>query len=116
VLALAAPLPMIAVAGWLPGLLVLVAVIGAASVVTEVVGDTALQRSLDPAVFARAYGLVLPAALAGIAAGALLAAPCVSLVGLDGTLVLVGTVAAACGGAILASPSERAALVPTPAR
>ena len=104
VLALAAPLPMIAVAGWLPGVLVLVAVIGAASLVSEVVGDTALQRSLDPAVFARAYGLVLPAALAGIAGGALLAAPCVSLVGLDGTLVLVGTVAAACGGAILAAP------------
>ena len=104
VLAMAAPLPAIAVAGWLPGLVVLVAIVGAASLVTEVVADTALQRSLDPAVFARAYGLVLPAALAGIAAGALLTPPCVALVGLAGTLVLVGTVAAACGGALLAVP------------
>ena len=63
--------------------------------------------------FARAYGLVLPAALFGIAAGALLA-PCVSLAGLDGTLVLVGTVAAACGGALLAAPHERVGLA-TPA-
>jgi MFS family permease len=107
VLAMAAPLPAIAVAGWLPGLLVLVAIIGAASLVSEVVADTALQRSLDPAVFARAYGLVLPAALAGIAAGALLAPPCVSLFGLEGTLVLVAAVAAACGGAILATPHDR---------
>jgi MFS family permease len=113
VLALAAPLPAIAVAGWLPAVLVLVAVIGAASLVSEVVADTALQRSLDPAVFARAYGLVLPAALAAIAAGALLAPPSVSLVGLDGTLVLVGTVAAACGGAMLAAPYERPALATT---
>jgi hypothetical protein len=64
-------------------------------------------------VFARAYGLVLPAAVAGIAAGALLAPLCVSLAGLDGTLVLVGTVAAACGGAMLAAPQEPAALVTT---
>jgi predicted MFS family arabinose efflux permease len=113
VLAIAAPLPVIAVAGWLPGVLVLVAVIGAASLVSEVVADTALQRSLDPAVFARAYGLVLPAALAGIAAGALLAPPCVSLVGLDGTLVLVGAIAAACGGAMLAAPREHAGLATT---
>jgi predicted MFS family arabinose efflux permease len=112
VLALAAPLPVVAVAGWLPGVLVLIAVFGGASLVTEVVADTALQRSLDPAVFARAYGLVLPAALAGIAAGALLAPPCVSLVGVDGTLVLVAAVAAACGGAMLAAP-PRAELVTT---
>lgn len=114
VLALAAPLPAIAVAGWLPGMLVLVAIIGASSLVTEVVADTALQRSLDPAVFARAYGLVLPAALAGIAAGALLAPLCVSLAGLGGTLVLVGGIAAACGGAMLAAPhrGRRAVLAP----
>jgi predicted MFS family arabinose efflux permease len=113
VLAIGAPLPVVAVAGWLPGVVVLVAIVGAASLVTEVVADTALQRSLDPAVFARAYGLVLPAALAGIAAGALLAPPCVSLFGLDGALVLTGTLAAACGGAMLAAPSREphAALV-----
>jgi hypothetical protein len=36
----------------------------------------------------------------------------VSLFGVEGTLVLVGTVAAACGGAMLAAPA-RAELVTT---
>jgi hypothetical protein len=112
VLALAAPLPMIAVAAGSRGCSCLVAVIGAASLVSEVVGDTALQRSLDPA-----SSLGPTASCSGgarrhrrrrAACGS-----CVSLVGLDGTLVLVGTVAAACGGAILAAPNERAGLAMT---
>jgi hypothetical protein len=94
VLLIGAPLP-IAIAGWLPGALLVAAATGAGSLVSEVVADTALQRSLDPAVFARAYGLVLPAALAGIVAGALLAPPCVALIGLDGTLIVVAAVCAA---------------------
>ena len=64
--------------------------IGAGQFVTEVVSDTTLQRSLDPTVFARAYGLAVPACVAGIALGALLAAPCVALICLDGTLALTG--------------------------
>jgi MFS family permease len=39
---------------------VLAAAIGAGLFATEVVADTTLQRSLDPAVFARAYGLAVP--------------------------------------------------------
>lgn len=63
-------------------------------------GNTALQRSLDPDVFTRAYGLVLPAALAGIAAGALLAPPCVGLVGVDGTLLMVAAGCVACAALV----------------
>ncbi|HJS92805.1 MAG TPA: MFS transporter, partial [Solirubrobacteraceae bacterium] len=65
--AVGAPLPLVALSGSLPAAAVLVAVIGAGSIVTEVVGDTCLQRALDPAVFARAYGLVVPACVAAIA-------------------------------------------------
>ena len=102
VVVLGAPLP-IAILGWLPGVLVVAALSGAGSLVSEVVGDTALQRSLDPAVFARVYGLVLPAALAGIVLGALLAPLCVALVGVDGTLAVIAAVSLACG-AIVAGP------------
>ena len=73
---------------------------GAGSLVSEVVGDTALQRSLDPAVFARVYGLVLPAAIAGIALGALLAPPCLALLGLDGTLVLIAAICVTYGAVV----------------
>ena len=59
--------------------IVLAAAIGAGLFATEVVADTTLQRSLHPAVFARAYGLAVPACVAGIAAGALVAPPCVAV-------------------------------------
>ena len=76
---------------------VLAAGVGAATLTTEVVADTALQRSLDPAVFARAYGLVVPACVAGIAGGALLAPACVALIGLDATLIVTGLLVLAYG-------------------
>ena len=76
---------------------VLAAGVGAATLTTEVVADTALQRSLDPAVFARAYGLVVPACVAGIAGGALLAPACVALIGLDATLLVTGLLVLAYG-------------------
>jgi hypothetical protein len=63
---------------------------------------------LEPDVFARAYGLVLPAALAGIVLGALLAPPCVALVGLDGTLLAVAAVCTACAAMIVAGSRSRA--------
>jgi hypothetical protein len=76
---------------------VLAAAVGAATLTTEVVADTMLQRSLDPAVFARAYGLVVPACVAGIAGGALLAPACVALIGLDATLLVMGLLVLAYG-------------------
>jgi hypothetical protein len=97
----------IAIAGWLPGTLLVAALVGVGSLASEVIADTALQRSLDPAVFARAYGLVLPAALAGIVLGALLAPPCVDLIGLDGTLVLIAAACVTYGAVVSASSAVR---------
>jgi predicted MFS family arabinose efflux permease len=105
VAALGVPVPILAIAGAMPVAVALTAVFGAGSIVLEVVADTCLQRSLDPAVFARAYGLVVPACVAGIAGGALLAPLSVELLGLNGTFVLIGAaVIAYC--ALLARPQR----------
>ena len=85
--------------------LLLAACIGAGQFTTEVVSDTTLQRSLDPAVFARAYGLVVPASVAGIALGALLAPPCVALIGLDGALALTGALVLGYGAVAFLRPA-----------
>jgi predicted MFS family arabinose efflux permease len=88
--ALGAPLPLLAFADSLPVAIGLAAVFGAGSIVAEVVADTSLQRSLDPAVLARAYGFVVPANIAGIAGGALLAPLFVAWFGFSGSLVGAG--------------------------
>lgn len=89
-LVLAVPTSLMAVTPWLPGLLVLSVVGGAGAVLVEVLCETALQRDLDEDVFARAYGIALPASIAGIAAGSLVAAPLVAVVGLTGALLATG--------------------------
>ena len=89
-LVLAVPTGLMAVTPWLPGLLVLAVVGGAGAVLVEVLCETALQRDLDEDVFARAYGIALPASIAGIAAGSLVAAPLVAVVGLTGAVVATG--------------------------
>jgi predicted MFS family arabinose efflux permease len=108
VVLLGAPLPFLGLAGWVPGVLALAAFFGTGQIVTEVVADTALQRSLDPAVFGRAYGIVLSASIGGIAAGALLAPLAVSLLGLEGTLVAAGVLTMGYGIALLV-PGSRGA-------
>jgi predicted MFS family arabinose efflux permease len=95
--AIGLPLPLLALTGSVPAAIALVAVIGAGHMVSEVGVDTILQRSLDPAVFARAYGLVVPVCVAAIVAGALLAPLAVSLIGLDGTLAITGAAVLAYG-------------------
>jgi MFS family permease len=102
--AIGAPLPLLALIGWIPAALLLAAIFGAGSVTAEVVGDTCLQRSLDPSVFARAYGLALPAFLAGIAAGALIAPVAIALVGVTGTLVTIGVAVVAYSVFVLNQP------------
>jgi predicted MFS family arabinose efflux permease len=99
------PLTLLTLSGSVAAALVLAAGIGAGQFVTEVVADTTLQRSLDPRVFARAYGLAVPACVAGIAAGALLAPPCVALIGLDGTLALTGALVLAYGALAFVRPA-----------
>jgi preprotein translocase subunit SecG len=92
-LAVAVPMALLAAAPSLPVAMALVAAGGAGAILVEVLAETRMQRLLDEAVLARAYGLALPAALGGIVAGALAAAPLQSALGLGGALV-------ACGGAV----------------
>ena len=63
---------------------------GGGMVVGEVLAETALPRMLDDEVLARAYGLVFPISVGGIAAGSLIAGPLVSLLGLTGAMVAAG--------------------------
>jgi MFS family permease len=74
----------------LPAALVLMLLLGAGNIVLEVGAETGMQRSLDDEVFARAYGLALPATLAGIVVGSLLAAPLTAHLGVDGALMALG--------------------------
>jgi len=110
VVAVGVPLPLLAFAGWLPAALLLAGIFGAGSIITEVVGDTCLQRSLDAGVFARAYGLVVPLCVGGIAVGALLAPVMVSLFGLSGALSLIGSAVVAYG--LVLGRAPRPALAP----
>jgi predicted MFS family arabinose efflux permease len=104
--AVGAPVPFFAIIGWYPAAIVLAGIFGAGSLVAEVVADTCLQRSLDPAVFARAYGFVLPANIAGIAAGALLAPVLVALFALNGAVVAIGVGVLVYTGLVLAPDGE----------
>jgi predicted MFS family arabinose efflux permease len=111
--AVGAPVPLLAIAGSYPAAILLSAVFGAGSLVAEVVADTRLQRLLDPAVFARAYGFVVPADLAGIVAGALLAPVLVALLGLSGALGAVGAGVLAYTALALARPEDFSVVAPS---
>jgi predicted MFS family arabinose efflux permease len=105
VAAVGLPLLLLAPTGSTAAALVLAACIGAGALTTEVVADTTLQRSLDPTVFARAYGLVVPACVGGIVLGAVIAPPCVALLGLDATLVLFGALVLTYGAVAFVRPT-----------
>jgi predicted MFS family arabinose efflux permease len=68
---------------------------GAGSILVEVMAETGLQRALPEEVFGRAYGLAIPATIAGIAAGSLAAPALVSGLGLNGALITCGGLALA---------------------
>ena len=74
---------------------------GAGAILVEVMTETGLQRMLPTEVFGRAYGLALPASIAGIVAGSLIAPVLVSAFGQNGALVACG--AAALGYALQAA-------------
>jgi MFS family permease len=99
----------------LGGALALGLVTGAGSIVVEVMADTGLQRVLPEDVFARAYGFAYPAALAGIVAGSLVAAPLAALFGLRGAFVALGAVTALYALTLVRRPEPVAALAPAPA-
>jgi predicted MFS family arabinose efflux permease len=106
-LGVAGPASLMAVTPSLTGLIVWAVLSGAGAVLVEVLCETALQRDLDQEVFARAYGIAFPAAIAGIAGGSLVAAPLVAAVGLTGAIVATGALAA--GYAVLVARPPRTA-------
>lgn len=98
--------------------LILVAVTGAGAVLVEIVTETGLQRMLPPELFGRAYGLALPAALAGIALGSLIAPLLVTALGTTGALIACGAAAPAYAltlPRLTAAAAKPAASQPVPA-
>jgi hypothetical protein len=72
--------------------------------------ETGLQRMLDDEVFGRAYGLALPASIAGIAVGSLIAPALVSAFGATAALLACGAVVTAyCAVVGRARPAATAA-------
>ena len=81
-------------AHWGPAAIVLAGLTGAGAIGVEIMTETGLQRMLPENVFGRAYGLALPASIAGIVAGSLIAPALVSWIGATGALL-------ACGAAVM---------------
>jgi predicted MFS family arabinose efflux permease len=100
----ALPLAALGLADAIAPALVLAFAAGGGMVVGEVLSETALPRLLDDAVLARAYGLALPAWLAGIVAGALVAGPLLATLGVTGTLMLAGSFVLAVAALLLRRP------------
>ncbi len=99
----------------LGGAVALGVICGAGSITVEILSDTGLQRLLAPDVLARAYGLALPAALAGIVAGSLIAPTLAALFGVHGAFLALGVVAAAYALTLVRRPAPAPAPVPAPA-
>jgi predicted MFS family arabinose efflux permease len=93
VVAIGVSTALLAGAPWFVAAIVAAVAIGVANIVVEVTADTALQEMLPEDVFARAYGFVIPACCAAIAAGSLVAPLLVRLLGLDGALIALGLLA-----------------------
>jgi MFS family permease len=108
------PMVLLAVVHWPVLAIAAAAVTGVGAVLVEILTETSLQRSLPPDVFGRAYGLALPASIAGIAVGSLAAPVLISLLGGTGALVACG-VAATGYGLLLAVPRRRPSAAPAPA-
>jgi MFS family permease len=89
------PMPLLAVAHWPIAAVGLAALTGTGALLVEILTETGLQRSLDSAVFGRAYGLALPASIGGILVGSLLAPVLADLLGGAGALTAFGAAALA---------------------
>jgi MFS family permease len=116
-LALAAvglPTMALALVHWGPAAIVLVAIVGAGSILVEIVTDTTVQRTLPSEVLGRAYGITLPAAIAGIVLGTLIAPVLTSALGGTGALLACGAAATAYGVAISLPRGQQARVVPVP--
>jgi MFS family permease len=95
----------------------LAATTGVGAILVEILTETAMQRSLPAEVFGRAYGLALPASVAGIAAGSLVAPLLVTALGGTGAMVAGGGAVIAYGLVLLrgASATAPAEVAPAPA-
>jgi MFS family permease len=89
------PTVLLTVTRWPAAAIVLAGLTGIGALLVEILTETTLQRTLDEDVFGRAYGLALPASLAGIVVGSAIAPVLASLLGASGALLAVG-------GAVLA--------------
>ena len=114
-------LPMLVLpwASWAVLAIALAATTGVGAILVEILTETALQRSLPAEVFGRAYGLALPASIAGIAVGSLIAPLLVTAVGGTGAMVHSGGAVIASGLVLLrgmpAMAPAPAELAPAPA-
>lgn len=89
------PTLLLAVVRWPAAAVLLTGLTGLGAMLVEILTDTTLQRTLDEDVFGRAYGLALPASIAGIVVGSAAAPLLASLLGAAGALVATGTVVVA---------------------
>jgi predicted MFS family arabinose efflux permease len=104
------PMLLLAVVHWAIAALVLVALTGAGAILVEVLTETSLQRVLPAEMFGRAYGLALPAAVGGIAAGSVIAPLLIIAFGATGSLIACGAPVAAYGLVVLRAPAEDTSL------
>ncbi len=95
------PMLILPLVSWAGLAIVLAASTGVGAILVEVLTETSLQRSLPADVFGRAYGLALPASLAGIVLGSLLAPVLVALAGGSGAMIISGAVVVGYGLVLL---------------
>jgi hypothetical protein len=91
------PMLVLPLVSWAVLAIVLAASTGAGAILVEILTETSLQRSLPADVFGRAYGLALPAAIAGIVLGSLIAPVLVATVGGPGATLISGAAVLAYG-------------------
>jgi MFS family permease len=99
------PMLLLSATHWAAAALVLVAFTGAGAILVEVLTETSLQRILPAESFGRAYGLALPAAVAGIAIGSLIAPLLTIAFGGTGALIACGAPVVAYGLLVLKTPA-----------
>jgi len=100
-------------AHWGPAAIMLAGLTGAGAVGVEIMTETGLQRMLPADVFGRAYGVALPASIAGIVAGSLIAPALVSWLGTTGALLACG-IAVVGYAALLLHGADSPAPAPAP--
>jgi MFS family permease len=95
------PMVLLAVIHWPVLAIAAAGVTGVGAILVEILTETSLQRSLPADVFGRAYGLALPASLAGIVLGSLIAPVLVATAGGPGAMVISGAAVLAYGLVLL---------------